>query len=494
MKQYIMALDQGTSSSRTIIYDGKFNTVAVEQEEFTQYYKNDSWVEHDPMEIWETQLRTAKRALSKSGLSASDIAAIGITNQRETTIVWDRKTGKPVYNAIVWMCKRTSDYCTLLKEQGYSEKIKKKTGLMIDSYFSATKIKWILENVDGAMHRAKNGELLFGTVDSWLLYNLTEGRVHATDYTNASRTMLFNIHSGEFDGELLDLFGIPRSMLPEVRPNSCDFGNTRLFGGEIMIGGMAGDQQSSLFGHGCFHVGMAKNTYGTGCFTLLNTGDTPVDSDNGLITTIAINLDGKTSYALEGSVFNAGSTVKWLRDELGLIKTAAESEELARSVEDSGGIYLVPAFSGLGAPYWDMYARGTIVGITRNTNRAHIVRAVLEAIAYETADVLNAMSRDMGEGLSSLEVDGGACANDFMMQFQADILNCAVLRPRDIEATARGAAYLAALSSGMVSSLSELSRLIEIECKFLPLMNAEKRERLVSGWNKAVSRSLNWSL
>ena len=493
MSKYIMALDQGTSSSRTIIYNERFETVAVSQKEFTQIYKNDSWVEHDPMEIWETQLSTAKAALAESGVSPFDIAAIGITNQRETTVVWDKNTGKPVYNAIVWMCKRTSDYCSALKEQGWSEKIKAKTGLPIDSYFSATKIRWILHNVDGALEKAKNGDLLFGTIDCWLLYNLTEGKVHATDYTNASRTMIFNIHTGEYDGELLDLFGIPRSMLPEVFPNSCEFGRTTLFGGDIMIGGMAGDQQSSLFGHGCFFPGMAKNTYGTGCFTLVNTGDLPIESEHGLITTVAINLDGKTHYALEGSVFNAGSTVKWLRDEMGLITSASETESIAKSVDDTNGVYLVPAFTGLGAPYWDMYARGTIIGITRKTNRAHIVRAVLEAIVFETADVLQAMSLDMGRSLDSLEVDGGACANNFMMQMQADIMNCAVLRPKDIEATARGAAYLAALASGVVTSLDDLSGLTSIDMKFLPLMDNKKRTALLAGWKKAVSRSLNWA-
>ena len=496
MGRYILALDQGTSSSRAILYGDSFTPVASSQREFKQHYLNDSWVEHDPREIWETQYQMAVAAIKNAGISPREIASIGITNQRETTIIWDRNTGEPIYNAIVWMCRRTSDYCLTLKEQGWSERIRKKTGLIIDAYFSATKIHWILENVPGAREKAQKGELMFGTVDTWLLYKLTGGKVHATDYTNASRTMMFNIHTGEYDGELLDLFEIPLSMLPEVRPSSGDFGKTdpSLFdGAEIPIGGIAGDQQSALFGHGCFSDGMAKNTYGTGCFTLMNTGENPVESAHGLVTTIAAHLNGKTTYALEGSVFNAGSSIKWLRDEMRLIEHAADSEAASLRVSDSDGVYVVPAFSGLGAPYWDMYARGIIVGLTRNTNKNHIIRATLESIAFQTADVLFAMEKDFGAPIKSLEVDGGACANNFLMQFQADILDCRVLRPRNIEVTALGAAYLAGLSCGIAGSCEERSSLIQMERDFLPNMSQKRRENLMRGWSKAVNRSQNWA-
>ena len=495
-KTYILSLDQGTSSSRAIVYDQEFHTVATDQAEFSQIYKNDSWVEHDPEEIWRTQYNTAKNALKKAGVQPQDVAAIGITNQRETTIVWDRKTGKPVYNAIVWMCRRTSDYCTQLKQDGLEDMIRNKTGLVLDAYFSATKIRWILDNVPGARFRAQRGELLFGTVDAWLLYKLTGGKVHATDYTNASRTMLFNIFEGQYDEELLELFGIPACMLPRVLPSSGVFGYTdpALFdGASIAIGGIAGDQQAALFGHGCFEKGMAKNTYGTGCFTLMNTGRTAARSRHGLLTTVAIHLDGQTTYALEGSVFNAGSAVKWLRDEMRIIDSAAESEAAALRVQDTDGVYVVPAFSGLGAPYWDMYARGTIVGITRGTNRDHIVRAVLEAIAYETQDVLYAMSIDLGEDVHSLEVDGGACANNFLMQFQADILGCRVLRPQNIEVTALGAAYLAGLAADVAGSCADLARLTRIEREFLPKMPPAERQRNLDGWRRAVGRSRGWA-
>lgn len=496
MGRYILALDQGTSSSRAILYGDSFTPIATSQREFAQHYLNDSWVEHDPKEIWESQYQMAVAAIKNAGISPREIASIGITNQRETTIIWDRNTGEPIYNAIVWMCRRTSDYCLTLKEQGWSERIRKKTGLIIDAYFSATKIHWILENVPGAREKAQRGELMFGTVDTWLLYKLTGGKVHATDYTNASRTMMFNIHTGEYDGELLDLFEIPLSMLPEVRPSSGDFGKTdpSLFdGAEIPIGGIAGDQQAALFGHGCFSDGMAKNTYGTGCFTLMNTGENPVESAHGLVTTIAAHVNGKTTYALEGSVFNAGSSIKWLRDEMRLIEHAADSEAASLRVSDSDGVYVVPAFSGLGAPYWDMYARGIIVGLTRNTNKNHIIRATLESIAFQTADVLFAMEKDFGAPIKSLEVDGGACANNFLMQFQADILDCRVLRPRNIEVTALGAAYLAGLSCGIVSSCEELSSLIQMEREFLPNMSQKRRDNLMRGWSKAVNRSQNWA-
>ena len=495
-REYILALDQGTSSSRAIVYDSALRTIAVEQCEFTQHYPQEGWVEHDPEEIWETQYAVARRAIRKAGIAPQQIASIGITNQRETAIVWERATGKPICNAIVWMCRRTADYCSSLIAQGWAEKIREKTGLVADAYFSATKVRWMLQNVPGAMEKARQGELLFGTVDSWLLYKLTGGRVHATDYTNASRTMLFNIFTGKYDSELLSLMDIPADMLPEVLPSSGEFGQTapELFDGAcIPICGIAGDQQAALFGHGCFRKGMAKNTYGTGCFTLMNTGTEPMRSAHGLLTTIAVNLDGATYYALEGSVFNAGSSIQWLRDELHLIGSAMESERCARAVPDTGGVYMVPAFSGLGAPYWDMYARGAILGITRGATRNHIVRAVLEGIAFETRDVLEAMAQDSGSPIGRLEVDGGACANDFLMQFQADILGAHVLRPLNIEVTALGAAYLAALGCGLIPSLDALTALTYIEREFAPEMGAGERQKRISGWEKAVSRSRDWA-
>lgn len=495
-EQYILALDQGTSSSRAILYGSDFRPISAAQTEFTQLYPHDGWVEHDPEEIWRTQYDMARQAIAKAGAQPSSVAAIGITNQRETTIVWDKTTGEPVYNAIVWMCRRTAGLCTQLREQGWADVIRKKTGLVVDAYFSGTKVKWILDNVPGARARAKRGELLFGTVDSWLLYRLTGGAVHATDYTNAARTMLFNIHTGEWDDELLRLLDIPACMLPRVLPSSCCFGYTdpALFdGARILVGGIAGDQHASLFGHGCIAPGMAKNTYGTGCFTLVHTGETPLESQHGLLTTIALHLDGKTYYALEGSVFNAGSTIKWLRDELKIISTAAESEALACSVSDTGGVYLVPAFSGLGAPYWDMYARGTLVGMTRSTSRAHIVRAALESIAYQTGDVLRAMEGDLGQCLCSLAVDGGACANNFLMQFQADLLNCNVVRPQNIEVTALGAAYLAGLACGALHSAGEIANLNTPDRTFSPVMHAGQRDVHMRQWQRAVKRSLGWA-
>ena len=495
-KQYILSLDQGTSSSRAVVFDANFHICGFSQQEFTQIYANDSWVEHDPEEIWQSQYQSALRAIENAGISPAQIASIGITNQRETTIVWDRKTGKPIYNAIVWMCRRTSDYCTRLQEQGYTDLIRKKTGLIIDSYFSATKIMWLLDNIPGAREKAEHGDLMFGTVDSWLLYKLTGGAAHKTDYTNASRTMLFNIFDGKFDPELLDLLHIPASMLPEVLPSNSVFGHTHpdLFGGcSLPVGGIAGDQHAALLGHGCVSSGMAKNTYGTGCFLLMNTGTTPVTSENGLLTTVAFNIDGTTYYALEGSIFNAGSTVQWLRDELQIIDTSAASEALAASVSDTDGVYLVPAFSGLGAPYWDMYARGLLIGITRNTNRAHITRAVLESIAFQVHAVIHAMEQDAGIDISSLEVDGGACANDLLMQFQADILNKRIMRPRSLEATALGAAFLAGLSSGLLPSLTDTASHNSVEALFLPKMDEAQRIKRLTGWEKAVSRAKAWA-
>ncbi len=494
MKQYILALDQGTSSSRAVVFDSTYHIKGFAQQEFTQIYANDSWVEHDPEEIWESQYHAALRAIRYANICPEEILSIGITNQRETTLIWDRHTGKPIYNAIVWMCRRTSDYCTQLKEAGYTEFFRQKTGLIIDSYFSATKIMWLLDNIPGARIKAEKGELMFGTVDSWLLYRLTGG-LHKTDYTNASRTMLFNIYSGNYDQEILDLLHIPASLLPEVLPSNSIFGYTQptLFHGcSIPIGGIAGDQHAALLGHGCISSGMAKNTYGTGCFLLMNTGKTPIPSQKGLLTTIAFNLDGTSYYALEGSIFNAGSTIQWLRDELKILDSSAESEALAASVPDTDGVYIVPAFSGLGAPYWDMYARGLIIGITRNTNRAHIVRAALESIAYQVYAVLQAMQTESGCTLSTLEVDGGASANNLLMQFQANILNKRIVRPKNLEATALGAAFLAGLSSGLLKSVEDISSHSEIDAVFLSKMNELSRQKLLSNWEKAVSRSTKW--
>ena len=490
MNKYIMALDQGTSSSRCIIYDRAGRQVSTAQKEFTQIFPKEGWVEHDPEEIWSSQVSVCYEALIKAAATWHNIEAIGITNQRETTIVWDRNTGEPVYNAIVWQCRRTADYCRSLEEAGLADKIKEKTGLLIDPYFSATKIRWILENVEGARERAERGELLFGTVETWLIWKMTKGRVHATDYSNASRTMMFNIHELKWDDELLDIYGIPKSMLPEVKPSSGFYGETEsdLFAGSIPIAGAAGDQQAALFGQMCFDEGMAKSTYGTGCFLLMNTGEKPVTSKNGLLTTVAWGLDGKVSYALEGSVFVCGAVIQWLRDELGIISSAAESESLAEAVSDNGGVYLVPAFAGLGAPYWDPGARGILTGLTRGSSRNHIVRAALESMAYQCYDLLKAMESDLGRNLTGLRVDGGACANGFLMQFQADILNTAVYRPEIIETTSLGAAYLAGLASGYWKNTEDLKDNVGPAEVFEPSMDEEKQEKLIKGWHKAVGR------
>lgn len=496
MKKYIMALDQGTTSSRCIIFNEKGEIAGSAQKEFTQIYPNPGWVEHNPMEIWSTEFGVASEAMAKLNLSAADIAAIGITNQRETTILWDKRTGLPIYNAVVWQCRRTAPYCDELRAQGFDKVIKEKTGLVLDAYFSATKIKWILDNVPGARNLAEKGHLLFGTVDSWLIWNLTKGAVHVTDYTNASRTMLFNIYDLKWDEELLQAFNIPKSILPEVKPSSCIYGTTAevLFGGPIPIAGVAGDQHAALFGQTCYQTGTAKNTYGTGCFMLMNTGSKAVKSKNGLLTTIAWGLNGKVEYALEGSIFMAGASIQWLRDELRMLKNAAESERYAEAVEDTNGVYMVPAFVGLGAPYWDPYARGTIIGLTRGAKKEHIIRATLESIAYQAYDVLKAMEEDSEIHLQALKVDGGACSNNFLLQFQSDILGVTVERPEVIETTALGAAYLAGLAVGYWSSQEELSKNWAVSRTFTPNMDTEKREKLLKGWHKAVRRSMALAL
>lgn len=486
-KKYVMALDQGTTSSRCIIYDREGRIISVSQKEFRQIYPREGWVEHDGEEIYRTQLQVASEALFKGGLRASDIDSIGITNQRETTIVWDKETGKPVYNAIVWQCRRTADFCDSLRREGLEKEYKEKTGLLIDPYFSATKIQWILENVPGAREKAQAGKLLFGTVETWIIWNLTGGKVHVTDYSNASRTMLFNIHELKWDRDIMQRFDIPECMLPEPVPSSKIYGETEahFFGEPIVIGGAAGDQQAALFGQTCFSEGQAKNTYGTGGFMLLNTGEKIVDSKNGLLSTIAWGLDDKVYYALEGSVFVSGAVIQWLRDELGIIKNAAETEEIARSVENTGGVYIVPAFTGLGAPYWDPYARGTITGITRGTNRSHIVRAALEAMAYQTYDLAKAMSEDIGCEIKSLRVDGGACENDFLLEFQADILGGEIYRPVCTETTSLGAAYLAGLATGFWESLDDIRDNWQIDRIFAPAEN-NNGKILLEGWHKAV--------
>ena len=495
MGKYVMALDAGTTSNRCILFDKSGKIISIAQKEFTQYFPQPGWVEHDADEIWSTQLGVAVEAMSKVGASAEDIAAIGITNQRETAIVWDKKTGEPVCRAIVWQCRRTAAYCDQLKEQGYTDMIREKTGLIIDAYFSGTKIRWILDHVEGAREKAEKGELLFGTVETWLIWKLTKGRVHMTDYSNASRTMLFNINTLEWDQEILDLLQIPKAMLPEPMPSSCVYGHTdpSYFGGPIPIGGAAGDQQSALFGQVCFHPGAAKNTYGTGCFLLMNTGEKPVFSQNGLVTTIAWGLDGKVNYALEGSIFVAGAAIQWLRDEMRLIDSAADSEYMAGKVKDTNGCYVVPAFTGLGAPHWDPYARGTIVGITRGVNKYHIIRATLESLAYQVNDVLGAMEADSGIPLTSLRVDGGASANDFLMQTQADIIGAPVKRPRCIETTAMGAAYLAGLATGYWKSREEVKENWAIDQVFEPAIDEEERKQKIKGWNKAVRCSYHWA-
>ena len=494
-KKYVMALDQGTTSSRAIIFNHEGEIVKVAQNEFTQYYPKPGWVEHDPMEIWGTQSGVIREVLETAGIRPEEIAAIGITNQRETTVVWDKNTGKPIYNAIVWQCRRTANICDDLKARGLEDYVRENTGLVIDAYFSGTKIKWILDNVEGAREKAERGELLFGNIDTWLIWNLTRGKVHVTDYSNASRTMIYNIKELKWDEKMLEELEIPISMLPEVRPSSEIYGVTdphTLGGAKIPISGIAGDQQAALFGQACFEPGMAKNTYGTGCFMLMNTGEDMVLSKNGLLTTIAWGVDGKVEYALEGSIFVAGAVVQWLRDELHLITDAKDSEYFASQEKDNHGVYLVPAFVGLGAPYWDMYARGTIVGLTRGANKNHIIRAALESIAYQTRDVLEAMEEDSGIDLQELRVDGGAVANNFLMQFQSDILGVPVHRPEIIETTALGAAYLAGLAVDFWSDKAEISRRWNVDRVFKTEMEEEEKEKLYKGWKRAVERSKGW--
>ena len=495
MAKYIMALDAGTTSNRCILFNKKGEICSMAQREFTQYFPKPGWVEHDADEIWASQLGVAVEAMNKIGASAVDIAGIGITNQRETVVVWNRITGEPICRAIVWQCRRTSDYCDSLKEKGLTEKFRKKTGLVIDAYFSGTKVKWILDNVPGARERARRGELLFGTVETWLIWKMTKGRIHVTDYSNASRTMLFNINTLQWDDEILTELDIPRCMLPEVRPSSCIYGETdpSFLGGPIPIAGAAGDQQAALFGQTCFTPGEAKNTYGTGCFLLMNTGDTPVFSKNGLITTIAWGLDGEITYALEGSIFVAGAAIQWLRDEMRLIDSAADSAYMAQKVPDTNGCYVVPAFTGLGAPHWDQYARGTIVGITRGVNKYHIIRATLESLAYQVNDVLSAMNADSGIALAALKADGGASANDFLMQFQADIINAPVKRPACVETTAAGAAYLAGLAVGYWTDKKDIIKNQVIERTFAPSSAEDDRAKRIKGWNKAVKYSFGWA-
>lgn len=492
--KYILSLDQGTTSSRAVLFDENRRTAAISQHEFAQHFPREGWVEHDPMEIWSSQYAVAAEAVAKSGVDPRDIAALGITNQRETTIVWERTTGRPIYNAIVWQCRRTAPLIEELKSRGLSDMIREKTGLVPDAYFSATKIRWILDHVDGAQQRAEAGELLFGTVDSWLIWKLTGGKTHAIDRTNASRTMLYNIHDLDWDDDLLRLFNIPRAMLPEVKCSGEYFGEADICGASVPIMGAAGDQQAALFGQCCFNAGDAKNTYGTGCFLLMNTGESCRVSENGLVTTVAAGLKGAPQkYALEGSVFVGGAVIQWLRDELRLFSESRDAEYFARKVEDTGGVYLVPAFTGLGAPYWDMYARGTIVGITRGTKREHIIRAAQEAIAYQSADLFAAMEKDSGCKISALNVDGGASRDSFLMQFQSDILDRKLIKPVDHESTALGAAYLAGLAAGVWKSEEALAAQRVTERVYEPSMTAEKRAELLAGWHKAVGRSAGWA-
>ncbi|WP_112480941.1 glycerol kinase GlpK [Vibrio variabilis] len=490
-KNVIIALDQGTTSSRTIVFDHDANIVTTAQREFTQIYPQPGWVEHDPMEIWATQRSSLTEALAQADIGSDQVAAIGITNQRETTVVWDKNSGQPIYNAIVWQCRRTADYCDKLKANGHEPMIQDKTGLVVDAYFSASKVAWILDNVEGAREKAENDELLFGTVDTWLVWKLTHGKSHVTDVSNASRTMLFNIHTLEWDEELLELFNIPRTMLPSVRSSSEIYGHTQIGGGNhaIAISGIAGDQQAALFGQQCVKKGMVKNTYGTGCFLLMNTGSKPVTSQHGLLTTVGYKIGDEVTYALEGSVFMGGATIQWLRDELGLIRDAKDTAYFAQQVDSSNGVYLVPAFVGLGAPYWDPHARGSLVGLTRGTNRNHIIRAALEAIAYQSKDVLLAMEEDSGIKLNQIRVDGGAVANDFLMQFQSDIMGSKVVRPMVRESTALGAAMLAGLAVGYWNSQEELADKKEIERIFSPELEREKRETLYDGWLTAIGRT-----
>lgn len=495
MKKYIMALDQGTTSCRCILYDKKGQIVSVAQKEFRQFYPQAGWVEHDAMEIWSTQMGVAQEALLMVNGTYKNVEAIGITNQRETTVVWDKESGEPIYNAIVWQCRRTAPYCDKLKEKGLTESFREKTGLLIDAYFSGTKLKWILDHVPGARKRAEAGELLFGTIETWLIWKMTGGRVHITDYSNASRTMMFNINSLKWDEDILRELDIPACMLPEPRPSSQIYGTTdpNIFGAPIVISGAAGDQQAALFGQTCFEAGEAKNTYGTGCFLLLNTGEKPVYSENGLLTTIAWGLDGKVSYALEGSIFVSGAAVQWLRDEIEIIHNAAESEKMAQSVPDTSGVYVVPAFVGLGAPYWDPYARGAVLGLTRGANKNHLVRATLESMAYQTYDLIQVMVKDTGKELVALKVDGGASANNFLMQFQSDILDRPVLRPKCIETTSLGAAYLAGLATGYWKNTDDILANWQIDRTFEPDLEDVKRKELLNGWKRAVNCVLGWA-
>ena len=493
--KYILALDQGTTSSRAILFDKKGEIVSVAQKEFEQIFPKPGWVEHDPSEIWSSQVGVAAEVVSRANVNANELAAIGITNQRETTVVWDKTTGNPVYNAIVWQDRRTASICNTLKKEGHAEKFQNKTGLVLDAYFSGTKVKWILDNVDGAREKAINGDLKFGTVDSWLIWKLTDGKVHATDVTNASRTLLYNIFEHKWDQEILELLDIPESMLPDVRSSSEVYGETSgdIFARRLPISGIAGDQQAALFGQVCSQPGMAKNTYGTGCFMLLQTGEKPILSKNNLLTTIAWELDGKVHYALEGSVFIAGAVVQWLRDGLGMIRSSNEIESLARKAKDNDGVYLVPAFSGLGAPHWDPYARGTLIGLTRGTNRSHIARAALESIAYQSTDLLRAMESDAGITLKEMRVDGGASVNNLLMQFQADILNKPVVRPKVTETTALGAAYLAGLAVGFWKDIEEINQKWQVDKTFEPKMEQQEREKLLNNWHRAVERAKEWS-
>ncbi|MCR5626080.1 MAG: glycerol kinase GlpK [Lachnospiraceae bacterium] len=495
MKKYIMAIDAGTTSNRAILFNKEGQICSMAQKEFTQHFPKPGWVEHDAGEIWSTQLGVCVEAMTKIGAKSENIAAIGITNQRETTVVWDKNTGEPVCNAIVWQCRRTSEYCDKLVEKGLKEAFRKKTGLIIDAYFSATKLRWILDNIPDARERAENGELLFGTIETWLIWKLTNGKVHVTDYSNAARTMLFNINTLEWDEDILKELDIPKCMLPSPVPNSKVYGETdnAIFGTNIPIAGAAGDQQAALFGQTCFEKGEAKNTYGTGCFMLMNTGNKPIFSDNGLVTTIAWGLDNKVTYALEGSIFVAGAAIQWLRDEMRLIDSSQDSEYIAGKVKDTAGCYVVPAFTGLGAPYWDQYARGAIVGLTRGVNKAHIVRATLESIAYSTYDILSSMEADSNIKLSSLKVDGGASSNNFLMQSQADITNIPVKRPACIETTALGAAYLAGLAVGYWKNTDDVLSNWQIDSVFTPLISAEERTKKINGWHKAVRHALDWA-
>lgn len=493
VKKYIIALDQGTTSSRAILFDNEQNIVQIAQKELTQFYPQPGWVEHDPMEIYSSQIAVMTEVLLQAGISIEEVAAIGITNQRETAIIWDKQTGRPIHNAIVWQCRRTAEICEQLKADGHEPYIRETTGLLADAYFSGTKIKWLLDHVPDARERAENGELLFGTVDSWLVWKMTGGRVHITDYTNAARTMLFNIKTLSWDEKMLEILNIPRCILPKVRSSSEIYGTVNIFGSEIPIAGIAGDQHAALFGQTCFEPGDVKNTYGTGCFMLMNTGDKPVFSENGLVTTIAWGLNGQVTYALEGSIFVAGAAIQWLRDEMRLIDSSPDSEYMATKVPDTNGCYVVPAFTGLGAPHWDQYARGIIVGLTRGVNKYHIIRATLDSLCYQTNDVLRAMEADSGIRLAALKVDGGACANNYLMQTQADIINAPVQRPRCVETTAMGAAYLAGLAVGYWASKEDVVKNWAIDRTFAPNIGAEEREKRIRGWNKALKCAYGWA-